>query len=162
MPGTDAQLWHRDGWTFSTPEDHITSHCGQRCPLTDVCRRLGQYDRIVPGHTIDIEQVAGDVVKKWQSGTRRNSTRGRGRNVKAGTAVVFDTRVLHRGLAMPVCATNPFYFLPWLWKTQNNTCFKPSRLCGNPRDKAHQKKNGYFSLCRDVYRTKVTDYASPL
>jgi hypothetical protein len=102
-----------------------------------------------------IEQVAWvTLLKNGRAGPGGTARPRSGADVKGWYRRVFDTRVLHRGLQCQYAQPIRSIFYSWPGKHNEQHMFQPSRLCGNPRDKAHQKKNGYFSLCRVVYQSQ--------
>jgi Phytanoyl-CoA dioxygenase (PhyH) len=95
-PAPPAQFWHRDGPSlFAT--DHHPTHCfNVFVPLVDVNLTNGTTE-FVPGTHEDrrYHQVVADVLLN-QAHPEAGIVRA---DVEAGSIIVFDIRVLHRGLS---------------------------------------------------------------
>jgi hypothetical protein len=164
-PVPDAQLWHRDGPSVFTNLHHV-SHCiNVFVPLIDVSTANGTTE-FVPGTHDDrlFEQVAGDVVKTAEQDPAEQHKLAVRADVKAGTAVVFDTRVLHRGLANASMQERPvlYFTMAREWFTEQHM-FQTESIVQNPRDKAHKKMccRLFQSVAGRVPDPKITDYGHP-
>lgn len=164
-PVPDAQLWHRDGPSVFTNQHHV-SHCiNVFVPLIDVSTANGTTE-FIPGTHDDrlFEQVAGDVIATAEQDPAEQHKLAVRADVKAGTAVVFDTRVLHRGLANASMQERPvlYFTMAREWFTEQHM-FQTESIVQNPKDKANQKLCGQLFQCVTgrAPDPKVTDYGHP-
>jgi hypothetical protein len=164
-PVPDAQLWHRDGPSVFTNQHHV-SHCiNVFVPLINVSTANGTTE-FVPGTHDDrlFEQVAGDVVETAEQDPAKQHKLAVRADVKAGTAIVFDTRVLHRGLANASMQERPvlYFTMAREWFTEQHM-FQTESIVQNPKDKAHQRMCArlFQSVTGRLPDPKVTDYGHP-
>jgi ectoine hydroxylase-related dioxygenase (phytanoyl-CoA dioxygenase family) len=159
MPGVDALFlsltivvptrWLRDGPSVFTNQHHV-SHCiNVFVPLIDVSTANGTTE-FVPGTHDDrlFEQVAGDVVKTAEQDPAEQHKLAVRADVKAGTAVVFDTRVLHRGLANASMQERPvlYFTMAREWFTEQHM-FQTESVVQNPRRGSPENVWPLISVC---------------
>jgi Phytanoyl-CoA dioxygenase (PhyH) len=95
-PAPPAQFWHRDGPSLFADQHHPTHCFNVFVPLVDVNLTNGTTE-FVPGTHEDqrYHQVVADVLLN-QAHAEAGIVRA---DVEAGSIIVFDIRVLHRGLS---------------------------------------------------------------
>jgi hypothetical protein len=110
-PVPDAQLWHRDGPSVFSVEHHPTHCINVFVPLVDVSSRNGTTEFIAGTHDDRVfEEVASDVVLTSQQDPAAQPKLAVRADVAAGTAIAFDFRVFHRGLANASMSERPVLY----------------------------------------------------
>jgi len=119
MPGSMAQSWHQDGPHMSS-EEHLSCHClNVFLPLVTMTPSLGPTEFRPNSHylTRDLKKMflAAAVGKRLKSPEAPILSKG--------SAVLFDYRVLHRGLANISDEVRPIlvltYAKPWFQDVLN-------------------------------------------
>ena len=110
-PIPDAQLWHRDGPSLFTTAHHDTHCFNVFIPLVDVNTMNGTTEFIPGTHDDDcFEEMVGDVIQLSQEDPLAQHKFAIRADVAAGAALVFDVRVLHRGLSNASMQERPMLY----------------------------------------------------
>ena len=101
QPPPPAQLWHRDGPSLFSSHDHHPTHCMNIfIPLVDV-DSINGCTEFLPGSHCDaiFENHCSEVIQLAEKDPSAQHSLVARPQVKAGTIIAFDIRVMHRGLA---------------------------------------------------------------
>ena len=110
-PIPEAQLWHRDGPSLFTTAHHDTHCFNVFIPLVDVNTKNGTTEFIPGTHDDDcFEEMVADVIQLSQEDPTAQHKFAIRANVAAGAALVFDVRVLHRGLSNASMQERPMLY----------------------------------------------------
>lgn len=110
-PIPEAQLWHRDGPSLFTTAHHDTHCFNVFIPLIDVTTENGTTEFIPGTHDDDcFEELVGEVIQLSQEDPSAQHPLAIRAHVTAGTAVIFDVRVLHRGLSNASMTERPMLY----------------------------------------------------
>jgi Phytanoyl-CoA dioxygenase (PhyH) len=103
------QLWHRDGPSLFASELHHPTHCfNVFVPMVNISEENGATE-FVPGTHEDAryDNVAADVVLGGRSHAEAATIRA---DCTSGSLIVFDVRVMHRGLSNQSSADRPMLY----------------------------------------------------
>ena len=110
-PIPPAQLWHRDGPSLFETGHHDTHCFNVFVPLIDVTTENGTTEFIPGTHNDDtFQEMVGDVLSLAQTDPAAQHDYAVRAQVSAGTVLVFDVRVLHRGLANASMVERPMMY----------------------------------------------------
>jgi hypothetical protein len=109
-PLPPAQIWHRDGPSILS-HNHDTHCFNVFIPLIDVTTENGTTE-LIPGTHVDsvYEDLAVEVIPLAQRNPSAQHERALRAQVPAGSVLVFDVRVLHRGLANASMKERPMLY----------------------------------------------------
>lgn len=158
-PAPPPQLWHRDGPSLFAANDnaginhpHHSTHCfNVFVPLIDVNKENGATE-FVPGTHEDAryDAVAADVVMGSSALSKEDASIVRV-DGSAGTVIVFDVRVMHRGLSNQSLTERPMLYFTFCrdWFQEKHMFQKTESLLRGP-DEILADTN--TKLCRELYR----------
>jgi hypothetical protein len=173
-PPPPSQLWHRDGpslfETTTTKQQHQhhhhhPTHCfNVFVPLIDVHAKNGTTE-FVPGTHEDkrYNHVVADIILN-QSCSIQDAGIVRA-DVPAGSLIVFDVRILHRGLSNQSNIERPVLYFTFCrdWFQEQHMFQKTESLLQNPK---YNFSNSFLQsttkLCEELYTTVTGKLPPPI
>ena len=161
MEYPSSQFWHRDGPSLFEDHDDRHRHHGTHCfnvfvPLVDVDQENGTTE-FVPGTHEDkrYNKVVAHILLN-QSEKYAMDARTIRADLKAGSLIFFDVRVLHRGLSNQSTEERPMLYYTfgrdWFQEQHMFQSIESLRALGN---KLHDDvlESSTFKLCHELFVT---------